>query len=99
MRVPFGICITLILMACGSTVRPGAPQPAPSSRYDVVINGGRVVDGTGNAWFHGDVGVIGDRIAWVGPAGTLDRAAAALRIDARGMVVAPGFIDIQGGSY
>jgi N-acyl-D-amino-acid deacylase len=90
---------TLALTACHSG--PGAVQAAPSvrSRYDVIISGGRVVDGTGNAWFVGDVGVAGDRIAHVGPAGSLARATAPVRVDAQGMVVAPGFIDIQSGSY
>jgi N-acyl-D-amino-acid deacylase len=90
---------TLALTACHSG--PGAVQAAPSvrSRYDVIISGGRVVDGTGNAWFVGDVGVTGDRIAHVGPAGSLSRATAPVRVDAQGMVVAPGFIDIQSGSY
>jgi dihydroorotase/N-acyl-D-amino-acid deacylase len=80
---------------------PGAVQAAPSvrSHYDVIIGGGHVVDGTGNAWFAGDIGVAGDRIAHVGPAGSLAAATAPVRIDAKGMVVAPGFIDIQSGSY
>jgi N-acyl-D-amino-acid deacylase len=87
------------LAACHSGA--GAPGTVPLSgmRYDVVLAGGHVVDGTGNAWFAGDVGLQGDRIATVVPAGSLDGAAAALRIDARGMIVAPGFIDIQSGSY
>ncbi len=67
--------------------------------YDLVILGGQVVDGTGAAWFLGDVGIRGDRIARMAPAGGLARAEARERIDARGMVVAPGFIDIQSQSY
>ena len=63
---------------------------------DVVIEGGRVVDGTGAAWLHGDVGIRGDRIAAVTPAGGLAAVdAGTRRIDASGKVVAPGFIDIQ----
>ncbi len=62
---------------------------------DVVIEGGRVVDGTGAAWFHGDVGIRGDRIAAVTHAGGLAEVDAGTRIDAAGKVVAPGFIDIQ----
>jgi N-acyl-D-amino-acid deacylase len=102
------LLVVAALAACHS--RPGTPAAARPSgaradvttaggRYDVVIAGGRVVDGTGNAWFMGDVGLQGDRIAAVAPAGSLDGAATALRIDARGMVIAPGFIDIQSGSY
>src|SRR5258708_3668724 len=75
-------------------------QPAPSSQssYDVILSGGRVVDGTGSAWFYGDVAIRGDRIARVTPAGLLSGATAKERIDARGMTIAPGFIDIQGQS-
>jgi len=66
---------------------------APS--YDLVIRGGRIVDGTGNPWFLGDVAVRGDRIVAIGKipigAGTAD-------IDAAGLVVAPGFIDIHSHS-
>jgi N-acyl-D-amino-acid deacylase len=86
------------LVAChAGAAAPGSP--GPERRYDLVLSGGKVVDGTGNAWFAGDVGVTGDRITWVGPAGSLQGAEAARRIDAQGLVVAPGFIDIQGGSY
>jgi dihydroorotase/N-acyl-D-amino-acid deacylase len=86
------------LLAChAGAAAPGSP--GPERRYDLVLSGGKVVDGTGNAWFAGDVGVTGDRITWVGPAGSLQGAEAARRIDAQGLVVAPGFIDIQGGSY
>jgi dihydroorotase/N-acyl-D-amino-acid deacylase len=84
------------LAACGQAAQT---TPAPVGRYDVVISGGRIVDGTGNAWFYGDVGVRGDRIAFVGPAGSLAGEDAARRIDARGKVVAPGFIDIQSHSW
>ncbi len=68
-------------------------QPQPS--YDVIISGGRIVDGTGAPWFLGDVGIAGDSIAAIG---RLDDANATRRIDARGLVVSPGFIDMLGQS-
>ncbi len=71
---------------------------AANETFDVIIHGGRIVDGTGNAWFYGDLGIRGDRIAKVAPAGSLRDAPAALKIDANRMVIAPGFIDIQGHS-
>ncbi len=58
--------------------------------FDLVLAGGRVVDGTGSPWFRADVGVRGDRIAAVG---ALERAETRQRLDVRGRVVAPGFID------
>ncbi|MGI9628147.1 MAG: N-acyl-D-amino-acid deacylase family protein [Longimicrobiales bacterium] len=65
---------------------------------DIVIENGRVVDGTGAAWFFGDVGVRDGRIVQVTPSGGLADTEARHRIDARRKVVAPGFIDIQSHS-
>ena len=72
----------------------GAAWATPQS-FDLVIRSARVVDGTGNPWFHGDIGVKGDRIEAVGriPAGQGKK-----EIDARGQVVAPGFVDIHSHS-
>ena len=83
-------------MACTTPRTAPAPAPAP---YDVVISNGRIVDGTGNPWFHGDVGITGDRITYVGPKGALRTAASMRRVDATGLVVSPGFIDIQSHSW
>jgi len=63
--------------------------------YDTIIMNGRIVDGTGNPWFYGDVAIRGDRIIKVGKVGP---ARAIRRIDAAGMIVAPGFIDMLGQS-
>jgi len=89
------LIIPLALVLSSLLPFPLSSQEVP---YDVVISGGKVVDGTGNAWFYGDVGIRGDRIARIAPAGMLANAAAKERISARGLVVAPGFIDIQSHS-
>jgi N-acyl-D-amino-acid deacylase len=59
---------------------------------DVLIRGGRVIDGAGNPWFSADVGLVGDRIAAVG---RLADEPAARVIDADGLVVCPGFVDMH----
>jgi N-acyl-D-amino-acid deacylase len=66
--------------------------------WDVLIRGARVVDGTGNPWFYGDVAIAGERVAAVAPAGRLDPANADEVVEAAGHVVCPGFIDIQSHS-
>jgi N-acyl-D-amino-acid deacylase len=91
-----------ILVACLAVVacsrQPSTTAPRPQAEFDLVLENGHVVDGTGAAWFLGDVAISGDRIARIGAAGSLRRFAAKQRLDVRGLVVAPGFIDIQSGT-
>ncbi|MEZ4615757.1 MAG: hypothetical protein R2867_09665 [Caldilineaceae bacterium] len=68
------------------------------SDLDLLIRGARVVDGTGNPWFYGDVALAGERIAAITPPGQIAPEQVAQVIDATGMVVCPGFIDIQSHS-
>jgi N-acyl-D-amino-acid deacylase len=89
-RPSFALVI-LTAVLCFTALAARAQQPA----YDFIISSARIVDGTGAAWFYGDVGLKGDRIAAMGD---LQKASAAQRIDAHGMVVSPGFIDVQGQS-
>ncbi|MBR9988595.1 MAG: D-aminoacylase [Gemmatimonadetes bacterium] len=69
-----------------------AAAPVTAQQYDVLIRGGRVVDGTGNPWYYADIAVNGDRIAAVGD---LSAATARRVIDASGLYVTPGFIDVH----
>jgi dihydroorotase/N-acyl-D-amino-acid deacylase len=69
-----------------------ASQQSP---YDLLIQHGHIIDGTGSPWYSGDVAIKDGRIAAIGP---LMRASAADTIDAAGLVVAPGFIDMLGQS-
>lgn len=87
-----------VTLLAASALACAAPA-TPSAGYDVVISHGKIVDGTGNAWYYGDVGIRGDRIVAVTRTGALDDAPATTRIEARGRVVAPGFIDIQSHSW
>jgi len=68
---------------------------AAANPYDVVIRNGRIIDGTGSPWYAGDIGIRAGKIAALGH---LEGAAARRSIDAKGMVVAPGFIDMLGQS-
>ena len=68
------------------------PLAAQERPFDVIVSGAHIVDGSGAPWFAGDIGIRGDTIAAIGLLG--DRPAA-VRVDAQGLVVAPGFIDIH----
>ena len=80
----------MLALQLAALLLTAAPQ-----KLDLVIEHGRVVDGSGSAWFRADVGIRGDRIVVLGD---LRDAPAKLRIDARDQVVAPGFIDLLGQS-
>ncbi|MDL5047975.1 D-aminoacylase [Oscillatoria amoena NRMC-F 0135] len=60
--------------------------------YDLLIVNGKIIDGTGNSWFYGDVGVKDGKISGIG---RLDRSKAERILDATGLIVAPGFIDVH----
>jgi len=92
-------CVGLVLLAAAACQRPkpsntAAPPPAANASYDVLLTGGWIVDGSGNPRWRGDLGVRGDRIAAIGRlTGTAKET-----LDVKGLVVAPGFIDMLGQS-
>lgn len=65
---------------------------------DVLIKNAKVVDGTGNPWYYGEVAISGDTIAAVGPRNSITPDADTEIVDAGGKVICPGFIDIQSHS-
>jgi N-acyl-D-amino-acid deacylase len=84
------LLLSLVVVSCLA-----ASLAAQQPRYDLLIRNGHIVDGTGSPWYSGDLAVQKGRIAAIGP---LIGASATDTIDAAGMVVAPGFIDMLGQS-
>jgi N-acyl-D-amino-acid deacylase len=84
----------LVASAGGHATGVGRDAPG-SGPFDLIIEHGRVIDGTGAPWYAADIGIRSGRIAAIG---RLDQASAKRRIDAGGRVVAPGFIDMLGQS-
>jgi len=74
-----------------------APREArePAQSFDIVITNGHIIDGTGSPWYSGDIGIRAGKIAVIG---NLSGAPRSRTIDARGKVIAPGFIDMLGQS-
>jgi N-acyl-D-amino-acid deacylase len=72
-----------------------APSHAADAEFDLVIANGHIIDGTGSPWYAGDLGVKAGHVAAIG---NLSKATRKQTIDAHGMIVAPGFIDMLGQS-
>src|SRR2546422_7892552 len=86
----FAVVAFVFLLTCSSTF---AEKPAPS--FDLIITNGHIIDGTGSPWYSGDIGISNGKIAAIG---NLSQVTRKRTIDAKGMVVAPGFIDMLGQS-
>ncbi len=82
-------CVGLVLLLLPTLAAAQRPD------YDFIISGAHIVDGTGAPWVAGDIAIAGDRIVAIGD---LSKASARKRLDAKGLVVSPGFIDVQGQS-
>jgi len=80
--------LTLVILPSGRAAQRSGGAPP----YDVVINNGKIIDGTGNPWFQADVAIKNGKIVKIG---RVDGRSAKRVIDAKGMVVAPGFIDLH----
>jgi dihydroorotase/N-acyl-D-amino-acid deacylase len=83
--------LVALLMLC----TPSGILLAQSTRFDLVIRNGRIIDGTGSPWYSADVGIRDGRIAAIGRLGGVKGKRT---VDAAGAVVAPGFIDMLGQS-
>ena len=84
-----------LVVAALLTVAVVSSLSAQTTTYDVIIRNGKIIDGSGNPWASGDIAISGDRIAKIG---NLANASAKRIVDANGLVVAPGFIDMLGQS-
>lgn len=99
MRLPvlfgcFALSISALISVAGAQTAGSVPQP-----FDVVIINGHIIDGTGSPWYSGQIGIRAGRIAAIGNLENDPRKQSRTRIiDAKGMVVAPGFIDMLGQS-
>jgi len=90
------IAAVLLLLASAGLLSAQVPAgAAPRAPFDIVITHGHILDGSGSPWYSGDIGIRDGHIAAIG---VLDRAPRRQTIDAHGMVVAPGFIDMLGQS-
>jgi N-acyl-D-amino-acid deacylase len=99
-RLLLGPVIALALMLAAAPGRSESSAPGASAlelphNFDLVIAHGHIIDGTGSPWYSGDIGIRGGRVASIGH---LENESRARTVDAHGLVVAPGFIDMLGQS-
>ncbi len=86
------VFLSICLLLSGTAVSTGQEKAS----FDVLFLNGKIIDGTGNPWFYGDVGIKNGRISAVG---NLKKASAKTVIDIKGKIIAPGFIDIHCHAY
>ncbi len=84
--------LSFFLQGLNYAISLAADRPSTGSLYDVVITNGKIVDGSGNPWFYADVAIKNGKIAKIGK---IDSRTGKRVIDAKGMVVSPGFIDLH----
>ena len=82
-RATLALALCCTLLAC---------RPSPRYEFDLIVAGGKIVDGSGSLWFPGDLAIRGEEIVYVGELKEQEQKARRV-IDARGLWVAPGFID------
>ena len=95
MRISLFIVSTLLITTSLCARSQAAAVPAVQQPYDIVITDGRIIDGTGSPWYSADLAIRQGHIAAIGNLAAQPRRRT---IDAHGLVVAPGFIDMLGQS-
>ena len=91
--LPIRFLILLFAAAALAAACSNGPPPEAETGPAVLFRGGRILDGTGNPWYRGDVLVVGDRIARVGVIPGEEVPAGAREVEAAGLTIMPGFID------
>ncbi len=91
-RVLLPYLILAVALTSAGLAKLALAKQSETQRYDLVITNARIVDGSGNPWFRADVGIKDGRIARIG---RMDPSQASKIIDAKGQIVAPGFIDVH----
>ncbi|MCH8830823.1 MAG: D-aminoacylase [Planctomycetes bacterium] len=87
------IAFSLVCIGDVAFSGPVLTRTQAAEKFDIVIKNGKIVDGSGAPWYYGDVGIRNGKIARIG---RIPHAAGRRTIDAKGLVVAPGFIDMMG---
>ena len=85
--------VSLFVLTVATVPPLELPRSDAAEKFDVILRGGRIVDGTGAPWYIGDIGIRDGKIARFG---RLKEAQAAQVMDASGLIVTPGFIDMMG---
>ena len=89
--VTLSIFLLLTTLGCSRVLRLTEIKYI-TPKYDLIIRDGKIIDGTGNAWFYADVGIRNGKIIRIG---NLEKCKSRKEINAKGLIVAPGFIDVH----